>query len=233
MNIFSDGSSVCVGCRHRFPTTMLAKSVNGIGLCRECFAKISPVPLFNPLEGSKNVKYHICGYYYEGIIKDLIHRYKFNGEYSLCELFSDMLHDRIRDIRELDDFDFMTCVPISRQRLSSRGYNQSELIAKSVSERLKLPYVTCVHKHRHTIAQSLLKKSGRIANIRDAFIADAERVCGNKILLFDDIITTGATINECSGELYDKGASFVAGLSLAVTRRKTISEALNALGSGF
>lgn len=233
MNFFSDGSIICASCKQRFSPSIISISVKNIGLCRECCKLIEPVPLFNPMEGSKNVKFYICGYYYDDVIKKLIHRYKFNSEYSFGDLFSEMLYERIKDIPELRNFDFITSVPISRRRLFSRGYNQSELIARTVSEKLDIPYTRCIYKHKHTLAQSLLKKNRRITNIKGAFIADTKRVANKKILLFDDIITTGSTMNECAGELYDKGAYFVAGLSFAVTRRKIISEALSIWGNGF
>ena len=59
--------------------------------------------MFNPIEATKNINYYICGYYYNDTLKSLIHRYKFGGEYALSELFSSMLYDRIKDIKELQN----------------------------------------------------------------------------------------------------------------------------------
>ena len=212
---------------------MFSKSAKNLGLCRECFEKIEPIPLFNPLEGIGNVNYFVSGYYYNDTLKSLIHRYKFNGEYGFSDLFTSMLFDRIKDIKELHDFDFITSVPISRQRFLSRGYNQSELIAKEIAKQLDIPYVMCIHKHKHTIAQSLLRKRKRLTNIRGAFIADTKKIQNKRILLIDDVITTGSTMNECANELLKNNAEFVAGLSFAITKRKIISEALSIWGSGF
>lgn len=233
INIFNDQTIICVSCKERFHPSRIAKYSKNIGICHECFNKIESVPLFNPLEGTKSVNYYVSGYYYNETLKTLIHRYKFNGEYGFADLFSSMLFDRIKDIKELYDFDFITSVPISRQRFLNRGYNQAELIAKQISELLDIPYVPCIYKHKHTIAQSLLKKSKRINNIRGAFIADKQRVNNKRILLLDDIVTTGSTMNECANELLKNNAQFVAGVSLAITKRKVISEALSILGSGF
>ena len=233
ISIFNDQTIICVCCKERFNPSRIAKYSKNIGICHECFNKIEPIPLFNPLEGTKSVNYYVSGYYYNETLKTLIHRYKFNGEYGFADLFSSMLFDRIKDIKELHDFDFITSVPISRQRFLNRGYNQAELIAKQISELLDIPYVPCIYKHKHTIAQSLLKKSKRINNIRGAFIADSQRVNNKRILLLDDIITTGSTMNECANELLKNNAQFVAGISLAITKRKVISEALSILGSGF
>lgn len=212
---------------------MFSKSVKNLGICTECFEKIEPIPLFNPLEGTRSVNYYVSGYYYNDTLKTLIHRYKFNSEFGFSDLFTSMLYDRIKDIKELYDFDFITSVPISRQRFLSRGYNQAELIAKEMSKQLNIPYVMSIHKHKHTVAQSLLRKSKRITNIRGAFIADTQRVQNKRILLIDDVITTGSTMNECANELLKHNAEFVAGISFAITKRKIISEALSILGSGF
>ncbi len=233
MSVFNDGTIICVCCKERMHPNKIVKFSKNIGICAECFEKIETVPLFNPFEGTQSVKYVISGYYYNDILKTLIHRYKFGGEYLFSELFSTMLYERICDIQELYNFDYITSVPISRQRFSSRGFNQSELIAKNVAERLNIPYEICIHKHKHTIAQSLLKKSKRIKNIRGAFIADAQRVKNKRILLVDDIFTTGSTMNECANELLSKDANFVAGISFAIAKRRVISEALKIWGSGF
>lgn len=233
MDILNDGTIICVCCKEHFHPSKIAKSFNNLGICFECFKKLEPVPIFNPIEATKNVNYYISGYYYNDTLKSLIHRYKFSREYALSKLFSSMLYDRIKDIKELYDFDFITSVPISRQRFKSREFNQAELIARQVSALLDIPYVICIHKHRHTLPQSLLKRNMRKENIRDAFIADSERVSNKRILLVDDIITTGSTLNECAKELLSKNANFVAGISLAITKRKIISEALSILGNGF
>ncbi len=233
MSILNDGTIICVCCKERFNPRHIEKSFNNLGICSECFKKIEPVPMFNPIEGIGNVNYYISGFYYNDTMKSLIHRYKFGGEYALADLFSTMLYERIKDISELYEFDFITSVPISRKRFLTRGFNQAELIARKVSEMLDIPYVICIHKSRHTIAQSVLKKKKRADNIRGAFIADSERVRGKRILLVDDIITTGSTMNECARELFSKNAEFIAGISLAIVKRKVISEALSILGSGF
>ena len=233
MSILNDKTIICVCCRERFHPSKISKSFENLGICHECFNKLEPIPMFNPLEATKNINYYISGYYYNDTLKSLIHRYKFGREYALSNLFSSMLFDRIKDTKELYDFDFITSVPISRQRYKSREFNQAELIARNISAFLGIPYVICIHKHRHTLPQSLLKRNMRKENIRGAFIADYERVSDKKILLVDDIITTGSTMNECAKELLSKNAQFVAGISLAITKRKIISEALSILGSDF
>ena len=233
MSILNDGTIICVCCKERFHPHHIKKSFDNLGICSQCFKKLEPVPLFNPIEGIGKVSYFISGYYYNDTLRTLIHRYKFGNEYALSDLFSLMLYDRIKDITPLYDFDFITSVPISRKRLLDRGYNQAELIARKVSDMINIPYEICIHKSRHTIAQSALKARKRADNIRGAFVADSERVKNKRILLVDDIITTGSTMNECSRELFNNDAEFVAGISLAITKRKLISEALSILGSDF
>ena len=159
----------------------------------------------------------ISSYYYKNVLKDLIYRYKFRGETKLGDLFYKMLYEYIKDIDILHDFDFITAVPLSSQRFNNRGYNQSEIIARGISTLINVPYVDCIYRSEDTSAQSSLDKRGRVHNISDVFIADKRKTKDKNIILIDDIITTGATMNSCSGELIDKGAKSVIGISLAKT----------------
>ena len=233
MSIFNDNSIICVCCKERIQKYDIETYVNNIGICSQCFEKLEPVPINNPMQGRKFVNYVITGYYYNDIIKTLIHRYKFGSEYAFSKLFASILFERIKNIPELYSFDFITSIPLSRLRFLERGYNQSELIARELSKLLNIRYEICVHKKRHTKAQSSLKTKNRFTNIKNAFIADSKRVENKRILLFDDLFTTGSTMNECAKELISKGARNVAGIALSTTRPKITSEALKILDSGF
>ena len=104
ISILNDGTIICVCCKERFNPSKISKSFKNLGICFECYEKLEPVPMFNPIEATKNINYYISGYYYNNALKSLIHRYKFNGEYALSELFSSMLYDRIKDIKELYEY---------------------------------------------------------------------------------------------------------------------------------
>lgn len=99
----------------------------------------------------------------------------------------------------INDYDIIIPVPISKKRLQERGYNQSELIAKQVSKNIEIKVETnCLYKNKNITAQSSLNKDQREENIKDAYIIkNKEKLSDKKILLLDDIYTTGNTANEC------------------------------------
>lgn len=91
-------------------------------------------------------------------------------------------------------------MPISKGRLKTRGYNQSFLIAKELSKNLNIKLINnCLYKTKNIIEQSKLNKEDRIQNIEGVYsLKDTKLIENKKILIFDDIFTTGSTVNECS-----------------------------------
>lgn len=112
-------------------------------------------------------------------------------------------------------------VPLHPKREQSRGYNQSYLIARELGRELGIknePRLLARVKNTHS--QSLLKRDERLENIKDAFrITDTSRVEGKAIFLVDDILTTGATLNECSRVLKGAGAKKIVAAVIASGRR--------------
>ena len=99
-------------------------------------------------------------------------------------------------------FDFITAVPMHEHDRRERGYNQSVLLAKALSERLGLPYLDTLKKTKRTKKQHRLTYSERKTNLSGAFaLIDREAVRGRRILLVDDIITSGCTLGTCAKAL--------------------------------
>ena len=116
------------------------------------------------------------------------------------------------------NFDLVTYVPISEKSLEKRGFNQSELLAKGVAERLFVPLQKTLLKIKETEFQHTLGEKERLSNLEGAFgLSDNVSVRGKTVLLCDDIKTTGATLKECSDVLYKNGAEKVCCLVYAVT----------------
>lgn len=113
------------------------------------------------------------------------------------------------------DIDLIVPVPISKRRIYERGFNQSEIIAGDISARLNIPWRSIIEKKKHTKAQSDLGRDERITNVIGAYESqDAKNL---KILLIDDVVTTGATALECRFVLMRSGASRVHIFCAAVT----------------
>ena len=133
-------------------------------------------------------------------IRDLILEYKFNNKAYLSNMFANLILDDENIVNELKKYDIIIPVPMNKKKKSKRGYNQTELIAKQISEKLNLEYnnISLV-KIKNNNTQSKLKGKERFENVKGIFnVKNSHLVKDKNIILFDDIFTTGATVNECS-----------------------------------
>lgn len=156
-------------------------------------------------------------YLYEGVLKELIHKFKYNGKIRLSRLLSRQMAEFIEDNGNiLKDVDLITCVPLQNSRLRERGFNQSRILAVDISGRAGIPFADTLEKRVSTRHQNELSRDDRLANLKDAFAIRAKSdVYGLAVLLIDDVMTTGATLSECSKVLRDAGAGEVRCLTLA------------------
>jgi ComF family protein len=151
---------------------------------------------------------------FQGSIRNLVHRLKYKGDMSLGEALAKPL---ISDLKRIGwKFDMVIPVPLSLGRMAERGYNQAALIALPVAMGLQVPYRgKAMQKVRHTLSQVGLSFDERLINLADAFEVDVKIVAGKKVLLIDDVTTSGATLNECARVLKAAGAQEVYGYTFA------------------
>lgn len=137
---------------------------------------------------------------YEGEIRKLILDYKFNDKSYIYLIFVNFLLKNEKIFENIKKYDKIITVPISKKRLKTRGYNQSYLIAKEIAKQTNLELVNnCLIKTKNIVEQSKLNKEERKQNIQGVYKLQNEKLIKNKkILLIDDIYTTGSTVNECS-----------------------------------
>lgn len=149
-------------------------------------------------------------WYYKDKVRASLLRYKFGGVRSYAPFYGRMLAMRIQE-KYAGQFDLLTWVPISPLRRLHRGFDQVELIAGFVAQELDIDAVCLLKKIRNTPPQSLKgSAAARRANVLNAFrVCDPAIVKGKRILLLDDIITTGTTISECAKTLQLSGADKV------------------------
>ncbi len=203
-------------------------------VCETCVAEF--LPLGGPrcpscgkplLAGSDS---HLCGeclrdppiferawslFPYEGKVRHLIHLFKFRGDLAAVSVIRFLLEE-IVSLPEVDA-DVVVPVPMDPQALKNRGYNQALMIATLLARLRKIP-VDRFHliKSRKTLPQVGLTKSERKRNVQGAFsVTKREVFIGKKVLLVDDVFTTGATIQACSRALKRGGASRIDVLTLA------------------
>lgn len=152
-----------------------------------------------------------------------IRRFKFRGETDLSEFFAKEIYASVNLYFSEKQFDFVTCVPLTKKKLNKRGYNQSELLAKECARLLQTDFRNALIKTRDTADQHKLKAKERLKNLKGAFAANENvDIKGKTILLCDDIKTTGATLYECRKTLIKAGAKDVCCACIAVVPEKTI-----------
>ncbi|MBW5410984.1 ComF family protein [Brachyspira hampsonii] len=141
--------------------------------------------------------------YYNNYTVDLIHKMKFSHRYLICRDFAAMLSYYYKDY--IKSYDAVTFVPLGRNRFLERGYNQSEIIAETISKILNIKLIDdIIFRKKETKAlSSLNSKTERINMIKNAFTINSDYNSSNKInlLIIDDVLTTGSTLNEISKEI--------------------------------
>lgn len=164
----------------------------------------------------------VAVWYYERNVRASLLRYKFYGARSYASSYGAILAMKLR-AQYPDGFDVLTWVPVSPLRRLRRGYDQVELLARSVGRELDMIPVPTLRKIRHNCQQSRIADDAkRRANVLGAYrIIDAEQVRGKRVLLLDDILTTGSTVGECGRVLMTAGAKEVHCAALAAARKQT------------
>ena len=155
---------------------------------------------------------------YEGVLRELIHLLKYSGMQPLAGPLGALLALGLpRDQR----FDVIVPVPLHWRRAWDRGFNQSELLAREIARRCGVPARNLLRRRRWTQAQAGLSNTRRRANVTGAFrLRPRARVKGLRVLLVDDVMTTGATASACAAALKAGGAKSVSLLTLARVDRR-------------
>lgn len=149
-------------------------------------------------------------WYYSDDVRKSIHRFKFGNRRGYAMSYARLLAAKLENAPGFD-YDILTWVPVSALRKLKRGYDQSELIVKALDENMGTVGKKILKKIRHTPPQSGIRgEAHRRANVLGAYaVIDKASVVGKKILLIDDVITTGATASECAKVLLIAGAKEV------------------------
>jgi len=158
----------------------------------------------------------IVGAHYDsGPLKEMIHRFKYLGYTALTEQLAEIICNQLSGLPGVKNF-VVVPVPLYLSRKNRRGFNQSELLARNISSRFNLPGGDALVRVRDTKSQISLPRDKRLKNLEGAFSCqDQDLVKNRKILLIDDVTTTGATLNECARALKDSGAKEVWGAVVA------------------
>jgi len=160
---------------------------------------------------------HFYLFSYIELIREKILQYKFEEKAYLANTIYEFFMNNEKLYRFLKKYDIMIPIPISLLRKRERGYNQSELLARKISKMASIPIeMQVLKKAKHNHPQSSLNKQQRRENVKNVYKVQNElKIQNKKILLFDDIYTTGSTANECARMLKIAGSSTVGILTIA------------------
>ena len=149
-------------------------------------------------------------------LQSVIHALKYQKKFKLGIFLGEILSEGIKTRNW--QVDLIVPVPIHPLKKVERGYNQSDYIVNGLSKSLNIPYSTkLIKRTRHTESQTKLKMKARAQNVADAFdVRITKKIIGKNILIVDDIITTGATIQECGRALVNSGAKTVYACSIGI-----------------
>lgn len=185
------------------PVCGVCGKIDNKGICNKCLLKLMTLAenrIMDQWETEKNFHQLIYIFKYEGMIRKIILDYKFNEKSYIYVSFVNFILKNKKIFQILKSYDTIIPVPISKKRMKERGYNQSLLIARNLSEYLNINLCTnCLYKTKNIIEQSKLNKEQRKQNIQNVYqLKNKQIIKEKKILLIDDIYTTGSTVNECS-----------------------------------
>ena len=204
------------------PVCGFCNEINNNFLCEKCSQKFQQVNVSTICDYRKEPVYfdeHFYLFKYINEIRESIIKYKFDKKSYYYKSFSQLFNRDSIFKQFIGNYDIIIPVPIHKKRFKSRGYNQSELIAKEIALKCgKAYYKDVLIKKNNIVAQSSLEnKLERVRNIKDAFAVgqNIEVIKDKKIAIFDDVFTTGATANECAKVLKENGSSFVGVFTIA------------------
>jgi len=220
----------CIGCGR-------LSDRSGRHLCWSCFSRIELLHsnlcelCGNPLTGDADTAF-ICGYCrkrkpvfdrarsaarFSGVVRDMLHQFKYqDGLWQTADL-TDLIHGALMAQFDYKAIDVVVPVPLYRTRFRERSYNQSFVLARELAKRIERRIDgRSLKRVRHTDTQTHYNAAQRKQNISGAFAVERpEWIRGRTVLVVDDVMTTGATLNECAKTLKKSGALKVFAISVA------------------
>ena len=190
----------------------------GETVCKDCLSGLPYTGDLAAQTGLKHIKSCVSPLFYENTVRDSLHRYKFGQRTGYAGIYAGFM------VKSIDEnqisCDIITWAPVSKRRMRSRGYDQSELLARELSRRLGLPFRRLLVKQKHTMPQSRTRNAAqRRENVKGAYrCCDPEEARGKRILLVDDIVTSGSTLSECAKTLKEAGAAEISAVTVARKR---------------
>lgn len=200
------------------PICGMCGEINENYICNNCYENIKKIKkcVINEYN-NRNFSKHLYIFRYEGIIRNKIIEYKFEDKGYLYKMFAKIILSDKKTCNFIKKYDVIIPVPISKKRKKKREYNQSELVANELAQKLNQDIWTdIIIKKKDNKPQSELNKLERIKNVEDIYeINKPIEVKNKKVLLLDDIYTTGSTVNEIARKLKQNQTQEIGVITLA------------------
>lgn len=216
----------CLVCKDPDQGYLCGKCIEEIDLikppgCRKCGGLLSENTRGTTCEDCRERDYHFefarSAGIFEGVLRDAIHALKYHNHIAIADSLGEVMARSFAEVGLAGKADLAIPIPIHRSRMLQRGFNQSEALARVFCKRVNLPLEPRVlRKTRKTKRQMELPFDLRITNVKGSFeVREATRFRGKRVLLIDDVFTTGSTLDEAARVLCEAGASAVCAYTLA------------------
>jgi ComF family protein len=216
------------------PVCLKVEPLAEVGVCDTCNTELPRIvpPFCNLCGGTVDGVLDICAecartprpwdravsvFNFGGLARFVVHQLKYRGDVSVSPFLANELLQAWRDTGDYREPDVVTAVPLHWLRRFKRGYNQSELVARTFADQAGLPFSDILVRRHWTAAQSRLSSSERRRNLRKAFAISRShfQLQDKRVLLIDDVLTTGSTLAACTDKLLKAGAESVEVLTIA------------------
>lgn len=186
-------------------------------ICRECEEKLPYTVGDSAMQKFPFIDKCVSPLYYKDKVRAYVHRYKFGGCSAYSRRYAALMSDCVENNLDCRSIDVISWIPLSKKRLRQRGYDQARLLAEEIAAKTGLPCRQLLQKVKNNSAQSLTRDAKqRRENVAGVYaLDDGADVSGLRILLVDDVVTTGATMSEAARILRKAGAKSVYGVTLA------------------
>ena len=208
----------------------ICKKIENNFLCEKCERKLKTSELFvNRIidyekDRTKYFDEHAFVFKYDSIIRDKIIQYKFNNKAYLSKMFFEFFVKNKKICGFLKKYDIIIPVPMTYKKIKERGYNQTQLIARLITENIESLTLKedILIKYKENNTQSKLTKQQRVENVKDVYkLRNNKIIKGKNVLIFDDVYTTGATCNECAKTLIKANTNKIGVMTIAKDYNKT------------
>ncbi len=199
----------CAACAQDLPPPLSGP------LCGGCLEALRPLIKESPLSGGV-IRLVSAAYVYRGVLPPMIRAFKFGGRRKIGEALADWMAGLWPRKPELGTPHALVPVPLHPRRERFRGFNQASILARSVGRQAHVPVLEAIIRAKNTPPQRGLSRAKRLKQLTRAFAVKRRiDVTGSRLVLIDDVMTTGGTLNECAKVLRQAGAAEVRAYVLA------------------